>query len=238
MYKFVFDEILFKKKLAFTLAEVLITLSVIGLLCSLTIPNLYQKHREKVIVSKVQKFYSTLNNAYNYAILKKGSAKYWNTGIWTESSANEIFELLFKSYYKIDKNCGTTNTGSCMSNDKYLSFQGGKHLDYGNRNGYYKIILKDGSLVFFRGKDPSDPTEHLGVYYDVNGVRGPNQVGTDLFLFIGKDNHIEPEGLSTFDSKCSKKSGFNCTAWVVYKENLDYLRCDDLQWNGKQKCLN
>ena len=29
---------------------------------------------------------------------------------------------------------------------------------------------------------------------------------------------------------------FACTAWVLYNENMDYLHCDDLSWNGKHSC--
>ena len=31
-------------------------------------------------------------------------------------------------------------------------------------------------------------------------------------------------------------NGYSCTAWVIFKENMDYLKCDDLTWDGKNKC--
>lgn len=31
-------------------------------------------------------------------------------------------------------------------------------------------------------------------------------------------------------------TGGGCTAWVIFNENMDYLHCDDLSWNGKTKC--
>lgn len=44
-----------------------------------------------------------------------------------------------------------------------------------------------------------------------------------------------------FPNRCTIKSndiynGRNCTAWLLYNENMDYLHCDDLSWTGKTKC--
>ena len=38
------------------------------------------------------------------------------------------------------------------------------------------------------------------------------------------------------DSNTNATNGHGCTAWVLYNENMDYLHCDDLTWNGKYKC--
>ena len=57
------------KRVAFTLAEVLITLGIIGVLAAMTMPALIQNHREKVTVTKLKKFYSKFSrclDASNY----------------------------------------------------------------------------------------------------------------------------------------------------------------------------
>ena len=179
--------------------------------------------------------------AYNAAVLKNGNAKYWDTNNWTTANANKLYELLFKPYFKIEKACGTTNTGNCITNDRYKLINGNIHNSYGTMGAYYKILLKDGSQVWFRGGNPEDPTRFIGVYYDVNGFTGPNQAGVDLFDFQGRETRIEPNGLQGgFDSSCKNAAaqlpGFTCTAWVIYKGNMEYLKCDDLKWDGKQKC--
>ena len=46
---------------AFTLAEVLITLGIIGIVAALTLPNLIEEHQKKETSVKLQKMYSTLN---------------------------------------------------------------------------------------------------------------------------------------------------------------------------------
>ena len=65
------------KKYAFTVAEVLITLSVIGIVTSFIIPKVKLKYQEIITVSKVRKTYSVLNSSYQVAIRKYGSPKYW-----------------------------------------------------------------------------------------------------------------------------------------------------------------
>lgn len=44
---------------------------------------------------------------------------------------------------------------------------------------------------------------------------------------------------SSFEDKCDiskPKTGTSCSAWVIYNENMDYIRCSDLSWGGKTKC--
>ncbi len=43
----------------------------------------------------------------------------------------------------------------------------------------------------------------------------------------------------TFEDYCNKRNqvhlnGYGCTAWVIYNENMDYLHCNDLNWDGKK----
>ena len=58
----------FKKKIAFTLAEVLITLGIIGVVAAMTIPTLIADYQEKVTVTKFKWVYSTLANAFTMAL--------------------------------------------------------------------------------------------------------------------------------------------------------------------------
>ena len=71
-----------KQKVAFTLAEVLITLGIIGVVAALTLPSLIQKQHEKETVAKVKKAYSILSQAYLSANTEFGSFDQW--GITTD----------------------------------------------------------------------------------------------------------------------------------------------------------
>ena len=65
------------KKSAFTLAEVLITLGIIGVVAALTIPSLIQKYEEKQTVSQVKKAYSEISQAYMSAVQGEGTPDNW-----------------------------------------------------------------------------------------------------------------------------------------------------------------
>ena len=203
-----------------------------------------QKYTEQATVKKVQKFYSTLSNAYSLARKENGTVSEWGlTGADTQS-AEKIYEILFKPYFKIAKDCGGNNTGGCISMKSYiLLYQTNANRTnggYSTATNYYKIALNDGASIFWRGSGSS----LIYVFYDVNGPKEPNQWGKDLFEFSVINNGAIPSGMQTgkyaiepFNSYCADKStasGYGCAAWVIYKGNMDYLHCD-LTWD-KNSC--
>lgn len=108
-----------QKNFAFTLAEVLITLGIIGIVAALTIPALMAKHRKSVVETRLAKFYSTINQAIKLAENDYGEMTLWDRpgAGWAvnedgsfDTSKNEVlpwFEKYLKPYllytsYKID----------------------------------------------------------------------------------------------------------------------------------------
>ena len=73
--KFIEDFLHFKK--GFTLAEVLITISIIGVVAALTIPTLVQSHKKHIVETKLKKFYSTINQAVTLAEVDYGNKCEW-----------------------------------------------------------------------------------------------------------------------------------------------------------------
>ena len=65
------------RKTAFTLAEVLITLGIIGIVAALTLPTLIQNHANKVVETRLMKFYSAINQAITLAEVDYGDRTYW-----------------------------------------------------------------------------------------------------------------------------------------------------------------
>ncbi len=65
------------RKVAFTLAEVLITLGIIGVVAALTLPNLIENHNRKVVETRLEKVYSTMNQAIRMAELDYGERETW-----------------------------------------------------------------------------------------------------------------------------------------------------------------
>ena len=110
---------------AFTLAEVLITLTIIGVIAALTIPNLMRSYQETATVNKVKKFHSTLSSAFSRAVKEYGPTDEWGLTGKDAQSAEKIYEILFKPYFKIAKNCGRTNQGKCIVNTTYKLLDNG-----------------------------------------------------------------------------------------------------------------
>ena len=66
------------RKAAFTLAEVLITLGIIGIVAAMTLPTLIQNQQEKEKVVRLKKAYSVLNSAIQRAITEDGPISSWS----------------------------------------------------------------------------------------------------------------------------------------------------------------
>ena len=65
------------RRCAFTLAEVLITLGIIGIVAAMTLPSLIYNHNKKVVEARLQKFYSSMNQAIARAEVDYGARDLW-----------------------------------------------------------------------------------------------------------------------------------------------------------------
>ena len=245
-----FDDI---RRAAFTLAEVLITLGIIGVVAAMTMPVLIQNHREKVTVTQLKKTYSVLSQAMLMAVNENGTADMWdayqseNDGD-SEESVTRFTPVNLVKQLKVAKDCGFTSNG-CFPAAEYKALNGAAERDFENLSRYYKIVLSDGTMLALEGYEPQkdvfDGVEDRAygeIWVDTNGKKFPNKVGKDLFLFLYKKDRILPYGYNNTDKPLSSTgcstagTGYACTAWVLYNENMDYLHCDDLSWTGKRQC--
>lgn len=249
-------------KKAFTLAEVLITLSIIGVVAALTMPALIQNHKTKETVSKLKRAYSIVSNAYTLAKNEHGEFNQWGVGTsfgsfdvdkekypnWQEVNArnSELFWDILSLHLNVVSECKSSDS-TCPKYDKFYKLDGTVRND---GSGTYILSLNDG--MNFNGawiaNGNCSGKELCGDFsVDINGPqKGPNAFGKDIFTFLIYPNAIIPDGTSNttvrpFEDHCnmtssSSQNGYGCAAWVIYNENMDYLRCNDLSWNGKHKC--
>ncbi|MBR1753849.1 type II secretion system protein [bacterium] len=216
-----------RKLKAFTLAEVLITLGVIGVVAALTIPTLMQKMDERETVSKVQKIYSTLTNAIKLAEAEHGDVKTWGTdtnaeydGKFGMDLGQEPSTFYLLDNLKIIKECSGSN---CFA-DSYTDAWGNPN----NPDPNYSFLLADGTIIGVEGDVFSD------FWVDLNGKKGPNKYGADIFRFHsgGYDSYVKNKqfaysALSCADS-ASKSDQFDeyglCEfGWILKYGNMDYL---------------
>ncbi len=256
------------KKAAFTLAEVLITLGIIGVVAAMTIPTLISNYNEKQTVTKLKKVYSTLNQAYTMATIENDVGTKWETASMPETTQTDILTFeKFEPYLKVTEKC--LDAEGCFANAMYTTLSGKNHYNFYTETRHAKFVLSDGTSVLFYNYGntyktkstkygfPADNPVFGAIVIDINGTKGPNVNGKDTFSFIFTNNGIKPNGMpdrlyisqdeegndirvedpmTNCNRKDCKQYCEACTAWVIYNENMDYLHCDDLSWDGKHSC--
>ena len=179
------------KQKAFTLAEVLITLGIIGVVAAMTIPTLIGKYQEKQFKTAYKKVYSELSRAFQEALVDQ---QFTRITQYEGASTEEEFNIL-KSKFKVSLDCGKTDIYRCWKKGDTLcggSCQSGNASDgIDMENG--KPADND-SLCFIDISGQSwcsySARENIFVV-DTNGFANPNQFGKDrwIFTFADEDNN-------------------------------------------------
>lgn len=184
------------KKIAFTLAEVLITLGIIGVVAALTIPSLIQNYQKQVWVNQLKKSVSTFEQGFQKILADEGVDNLRYTEVWNKIEGD----------HSIDSNFEEINVEFFKEFKKYFSVVDYKWSDYGYEVAYLskpsepvdyfceEILLADGSLLIGIGvfKNEKYAAE---IAIDLNGRKKPNTYGRDVFLFIvTSDGHLVPKG--------------------------------------------
>ena len=229
---------------AFTLAEVLITLGIIGVVAAMTMPSLITAKQEKATISTIKKNYSILANALLMAQNDNGELYTW--GITKDADGLNLVTSNLKPYLKIIEDCGVGEKSDCAPGDngKFKDLAGNKRTEDFSSSDYYSFRLNDGTAVAIQLKTKaeciSSESSCMSFYIDTNGKKYPNTLGKDIFYFSGYGNgKLRAAGIdhSPSETGWAAREGWFTTAWAMYKENLDYLRCPDkLEWNGKSTC--
>lgn len=180
-----------KKTLAFTLAEVLVVMGIIGVVAAITIPTLNNTTNEKEIVAKVNKSAAMITDSYGRARAKYG--RYQRDWEW-----KDVLGRLLENM-QTSKICTGSDT-SCFS-VPFKSYNGLENL-----NGFSTTaILADGMSILYSNcidynmtcRMIADAPSTLGyVIVDIDGPnKGYNTVGIDIFYFDLSPNG----GLNTDD---------------------------------------
>ena len=224
-----------KRKSAFTLAEVLITLGVIGIVAALTLPTLIANYKKQVIISKLNKVYSTISQAYIFAKSDNGELQDWKLENYTESDKDDediLYYLL--PYLKVLRFCGKSEKG-CFPNIAYGSIGStGFGVNIDSSKWYSNAILEDGSIISsitFRSNVKNKVIVRGFIRVDVNGNNPPNVLGIDLFNFSISPERVVPYGLvADGNGAVSSANDFEinrgdyCAAWVIYGKTMDYIK--------------
>lgn len=180
-----------RKFSAFTLAEVLITLAVIGIVAALTIPALVKNHNERA--------WSTAQGVFAKKL--EVAMKVMNTeGTLTGYSTTEDFVNALKKNIKITKVC-TDDLAKCFAKEivwtagdepveissNTISYNKGAGQDWAETVGV-QFVNGVSALVAYNKNCTSDPYNNqfaasascLAIIYDVSANKTPNENGKDI----------------------------------------------------------
>lgn len=224
---------IYKTKAAFTLAEVLITLGIIGVIAAMTIPSLMNKINEAKTVNKLKATYSILTQATKLMIDNEGDISCWGlkSGTNNDSYNQPIIGSYYKRYLKISEDCGLKDTNNKCFPSIYRYKNGRAYwADMSDLNYYYKVRLANGAAVSF---NLDGNTDKLLIRIDVNGPGNPNVIGKDLFeLRYDPDTtsfypHGDPNKVSADDDyrqSCltAAGSGWGCAYYIFQNGKMNY----------------
>lgn len=94
-----------KSKFAFTLAEVLVTLFIIGVVSALTIPSLIANYEQQANYTRLKKYQNILSNVYQLVVRENGTIDTWNLVDNNHNGTVEIVADYFLPHLKSQKNC-------------------------------------------------------------------------------------------------------------------------------------
>ena len=219
-------------KVAFTLAEVLITLGIIGVVAALTLPTLISNYRERELITRTKRVYS---NIYNATIMaqKDNDSIGDNSVLFNAADGYGKVTESFAKYFSGAKVC--KSKAECPNYYYDIKFATTMYDETGSsrdwNSGAFKIILNDGAFVTISSMLPGCESHRNDTYYDengqptsvpvnqyfcavlifdVNGTTLPNRFGQDVFeIYIFKDKVASstwsPTGGNTLNSILSGK---------------------------------
>ena len=235
-----------RKRTAFTLAEVLITLGIIGIVAALTLPVIISDVKNSQLEAGLKKAYSVLGQALNMYQAENGERI-----VAGDATNRRMIKSYLMQYIKSAKDCGFGGSDNkeglekaCLPNNytgidgdfngsaKYETYNGKSSiaLDYFDDG---QFVTPDGMLILIENSGGQWFGDQVFISVDVNGYnKKPNRLGQDLFMFqIDKNGALLPMGAkdtkyySISDAYCSNTStnsmnGAGCTNLALMDKNF------------------
>ena len=213
-----------KVKLAFTLAEVLITLGIIGVVAAMTIPTLIENYQKNQTVTKLQRAISVINQAYKLSYDDVGEPNIQDS---FEMGPEQYFKTYWAPYLKVLTYCSGYAVCGYKNNYPFT------YVDNSNMNAMVydpttrvSFLTADGFFyIVYTANYKSGSTTERQPYYmilvDINGFTGPNRAGRDVFLLTRTQEDgggVQPYGYSALSQSVRN----NCLG--LGQTCADYIR--------------
>lgn len=218
----------------FTLAEVLITLTIVGVIASMTIPTMVNNVNTTINVIQLKKTYSNLQQAFMLLQADNGGSI---VPIFTNDTIGTNSMNAFLTKLNYIKNCGS-GWGCWYDSPLYLlngsAYKDSIETHWNGTRG--KAILANGTMIkiwiasttctHVIGTGPlSNVCGEIGV--DLNGANAPNTGGRDYFDFWVTQTGVYPDGIDGDPQRCNVSPGdgnntWGCTAKVLSEGAINY----------------
>ena len=185
---------------AFTLAEVLITLGIIGVVAVLTMPSVISNYNKRIYVTSVQKVYNQFSDAALKYLADSRTDSLAETDLTTVDGVKEFLS----QYFKVSKFCGSVKDKGyeeCFA-DSYKTLDQKEKYEPDYHYGYC-VILNTGAAVCMdpMRDDYNGYHGYADVIFDINGKKAPNVKGRDLFAFEFYSDGKVSEGYNMWTRK-------------------------------------
>lgn len=191
-----------KPLIAFTLAEVLITLGIIGIVASMTIPVIMQNIQDYQLKVAFKETFSILNQATKSIANDNGGTM---KGVCAGASIpTDCYADTYAQYLKTQKVCYRgAFYGSCFVNTNADRFLDGAYITNGGHLALGGLLTTNNISIGFAvwdaalcaSADNGRPNDVCARgWLDVNGLNQPNMLGKDIHQFYVLENSIVPSG--------------------------------------------
>ena len=244
------------KHFAFTLAEVLITLGIIGIVAAMTIPTLIAKYQKKQTVTKLKQTYSMISQALTMAQAEHGDTTTWDVaGIYGTDTSDPNFnsqeklitfvQKYFMPYLKVTKDYGLTTYADIDYSGVY------DPVSNSNATGHYTkryiIQLSNDVLISTAigttgcleedadGNCLRKEYRNMSFNVDINGFKSPNTMGKDVFYIIFNLNsrvvgfhNYGNASRDVYRTWCSRESDAQVCGYLIFLDGWEIK--DDYPW--------
>lgn len=227
---------------AFTLAEVLVTLGIIGVVSALTIPSLISRHQKQTSITQLKTAYSILYNAFNMAVLDHGEIDNWSM-LQEElgaKSSEEFVKAYLQPYIKNVEVYHSDHLVNCK-NITYRNMDGSiarcnsvkgfceTCLSGGGGTNMSQLHMANGMIIVVLTRY----NEYAEIFIDTNGYKGPNTWGKDVFKLELRKPSLASKSCSQYslsvpfgnichsrdwhiENGCNKNSQTECGSIIIY----------------------
>jgi len=211
------------------LAEVLITLGIIGVVAAITMPTLIAKHQKQVTVQRLKKVYSVLGQMVMRTYADNGPVSdFLQTGETVDADkTKEFFETYWFPYFNepmVVKHLYPRDLiydikGNSAGISVYTDYSVGRVL-FSTQDGTIYNVWVMGWSKNDEGNNVAQYTNNQLIYVDINGLKGPNRYGKDIFrFFINFNNNVVKSDCDNYimtdiNQNCNN-SGICCSGKII-----------------------